>query len=93
LYSEKKVFIRELIQNAHDAIQRRAVKDPSFNREQGHIDILTDLTASPARIIFRDNGLGMSVEDLEEFLSTIGKSGTKAARDEAPEVIGQFGIG
>ncbi len=93
LYSEKKVFIRELIQNAHDAIQRRAAKDPSFNRDQGHIDILTDLADSPARIIFRDNGIGMSLQDLEEFLSTIGRSGTKAARDEAPEVIGQFGIG
>jgi molecular chaperone HtpG len=93
LYSEKKVFIRELVQNAHDAIQRRAVKDPSFSREQGHVEILTDLTASPARIIFRDNGIGMSLQDLEEFLSTIGKSGTKAAKDEVPEVIGEFGIG
>jgi molecular chaperone HtpG len=93
LYSEKKVFIRELIQNAHDAIQRRAAKDPAFNRAQGHIDILTDLTASPGRIIFRDNGIGMSPQDLEEFLSTIGKSGTKVASAEVPEVIGQFGIG
>lgn len=93
LYSEKKVFIRELIQNAHDAILRRATKDPSFSREQGHIGILTDLTASPARIVFRDNGLGMSVQDLEDFLSTIGKSGTKAAGDEVPDAIGQFGIG
>lgn len=93
LYSEKKVFIRELIQNGHDAIQRRAVQDPHFNREQGHIDILTDLTSMPARIIFRDNGIGMTLQDLEDFLSTIGRSGTKEARDEAPEVIGQFGIG
>ncbi len=93
LYSEKKVFIRELIQNAHDAILRRATKDPLFSREQGHIGILTDLTASPARIVFRDNGIGMSVQDLEDFLSTIGKSGTKAAKDEVPDAIGQFGIG
>ena len=95
LYSEKKVFIRELIQNAHDAIQRRAVEDPSFERDQGHIDILTDLTASPGRIVFRDNGIGMTTGDLELFLSTIGKSGTKEAReaDDSLDVIGQFGIG
>jgi len=95
LYSEKKVFIRELIQNAHDAILRRAASDSSFEREQGHIDILTDLTVSPGRIVFRDNGIGMTQQDLEVFLSTIGKSGTREARlvDTLPDVIGQFGIG
>lgn len=93
LYSEKKVFIRELVQNAHDAIQLRAVKDKDFSRDQGHINIITDLAATPARIIFRDNGIGMSERDLDEYLSTIGKSGTQKAREEAPEVIGQFGIG
>ena len=95
LYSEKKVFIRELIQNAHDAIQRRAAKDPAFDRDTGHIDILTDLTAEPGRIVFRDNGLGMTEQDLEQFLSTIGKSGTLLAREaeHVPDVIGQFGIG
>ena len=93
LYNEKKVFIRELIQNAHDAIVRRAHDDPTFEREQGRIHVLTDLTAEPARILFRDNGLGMSRSDLERFLSTVGKSGTRAAAGDAPDVIGQFGIG
>jgi HSP90 family molecular chaperone len=95
LYSEKKVFIRELIQNAHDAIQRRAAEDATFERDQGHIDILTDLTASPGRIVFRDNGLGMTQRDLEISLSTIGKSGTREAReaDALLDVIGEFGIG
>ena len=100
LYSEKKVFIRELIQNAHDAIHRRVVAEPGFERDQGHIDILTDLASNPGKIVFRDNGIGMTQKDLETFLSTIGKSGTKAAREEAAktenelaDVIGQFGIG
>ena len=99
LYSEKKVFIRELIQNGHDAIQRRAACDPSFHRDNGHIDVISDLSGT-GRIIFRDNGVGMTQDDLETFLSTIGKSGTKAARDaaattqqELTDVIGQFGIG
>jgi molecular chaperone HtpG len=95
LYSEKKVFIRELIQNAHDAIQRRAAMDPEFDLGGGRIDILTDLATGPGRIVFRDNGVGMTEGDLEEFLSTIGKSGTLQARetDHVPDVIGQFGIG
>ncbi len=93
LYAEKKVFIRELIQNAHDGIQRRAVEDPGFVRERGHIDILTDLTVEPGRIVFRDNGVGMTEDDLVRFLSTIGSSGTRAAREQIPELIGQFGIG
>ncbi len=93
LYSEKKVFIRELIQNGHDAIVHRAHDDQGFDRDQGRINILTDLTAEPGRIIFRDNGLGMSRTDLERFLSTVGRSGTRAAAGDAPDVIGQFGIG
>lgn len=99
LYAEKKVFIRELIQNAHDAIQRRIADDPAFDRDQGHIDIITDLSGT-GRIIFRDNGIGMTEDDLVTFLSTIGKSGTQEARAAAAEndnaladVIGQFGIG
>ncbi|MCA8993267.1 MAG: ATP-binding protein [Planctomycetaceae bacterium] len=67
--------------------------DPSFDRDHGKIDILTDLSSSPGRIIFRDNGLGMTQDDLESFQSTIGKSGTRAAAGDAPDVIGQFGIG
>ena len=96
LYADKKVFIRELIQNAHDAIQRRIADDPTFDRDQGHIDIITDLSGT-GRIIFRDNGIGMTEHDVVTFLSTIGSSGTRAAReasnDELTDVIGQFGIG
>ncbi|WP_295586854.1 ATP-binding protein [uncultured Lamprocystis sp.] len=55
--------------------------------------MLTDLTAEPGRIVFRDNGIGMSRRDLETFLSTVGRSGTRAAAGDAPDVIGQFGIG
>jgi molecular chaperone HtpG len=84
LYSEKKVFIRELIQNAHDAIQRRAAREPGFHVDQGYIDILTDLTAGAGRIVFRDNGIGMTAEDLDIFLSTIGKSGTSQRKKRFP---------
>jgi molecular chaperone HtpG len=93
LYSEKKVFARELIQNAHDAIVRRAAADESFERTAGRIDVLTDITAEPATITFRDNGIGMTRADLVRYLATIGASGTRRGGNELPELIGQFGIG
>ena len=98
LYSEKKVFFREMIQNGHDAIQRRIRYDPQFDRDYGRIDILTDLTSNPAKIVFRDNGVGMTEQDLVTFLARIGNSGTRAARQgevdhELDKTIGQFGIG
>ncbi|MFT5327382.1 MAG: molecular chaperone HtpG [Planctomycetaceae bacterium] len=96
LYSEKKVFIRELVQNAHDAIQRRAHAEDGFSAgTSGRIDIISSLAEEPYHVIFRDNGTGMSKADLEDYLSSIGTSGTRAARenDHVPDVIGQFGIG
>jgi len=89
LYSEKKVFIRELIQNAHDSIQRRrAVDDSGYG---GRIDI--DARPADLQIIFRDNGIGMNRHDLEEYLSSIGKSGTREEAGTVKGLIGQFGIG
>ncbi|MET8142143.1 ATP-binding protein [Sphaerisporangium sp. NPDC005288] len=87
LYSEKKVFIRELIQNAHDAIRRRARTDPGF----GRIDIETH--PQDLRITVRDNGIGMSKDDLVDYLSNIGKSFTRLQKEETEGLIGEFGIG
>ncbi len=87
LYSERKVFIRELIQNAHDAIRRRMAAEPGFG---GRIDIYC--RPEDDRITFQDNGLGMNRGDLENYLSSIGASGTREAK-EIEGVIGQFGIG
>jgi len=93
LYNRKDTFIRELIQNAHDACWRRSHLDANFDIGQAAIDILSVFSPEPGKIIFRDNGEGMTEQDLIQFLSAIGRSGTKAARDLAPETIGQFGIG
>lgn len=87
LYSEKKVFIRELIQNGHDAIVRRAHEDQGFDRDQGRIHLLTDLTTEPGRIIFRDNGLGMSRADLERFLSAATLRGYVGAAIQLPDPV------
>jgi molecular chaperone HtpG len=88
LYSEKNVFIRELIQNAHDSIQRRKAADAGFG---GQIDIET----RPADLQFsiRDNGIGMSKQDLQDYLSSVGKSGTQLEKGDVEGLIGQFGIG
>jgi molecular chaperone HtpG len=91
LYSEKHVFIRELIQNSHDAIVRRRVQEgDGFT---GKISIET--CPEKLQFIVRDTGIGMNEHDLEEFLSTVGKSATKIAKQEEQTegLIGLFGIG
>ncbi len=94
LYPESDVFVRELLQNAHDSIQLRRVHEPEL---AGEIRIDVD---EPSRVLsFSDNGAGMDRRDIEEFLSVIGNTGTGsrarelAARDVAVATIGQFGIG
>ena len=71
LYPEPDVFIRELLQNAHDSIQLRRVNHAEW---AGEIRIDVD---EPARTLsFSDNGTGMDQRDIEEFLSVIGSTGT-----------------
>jgi molecular chaperone HtpG len=94
LYPEPDVFVRELLQNAHDSIQLRRVHEPELAGE-----IRIDMDESRRALSFSDNGVGMDRRDIEEFLSVIGSTGTGsrarelAARDVAVATIGQFGIG
>lgn len=91
LYSEKHVFIRELIQNSHDAIvRRRAIDGDTYS---GKISI--EARPDDLKFIIRDTGIGMSKEDLIEYLSTVGKGATRIARQEQQTegLIGLFGIG
>src|SRR5262245_28704313 len=67
LYSRADTPIRELIQNAHDAILRRRRRDLSY---QGRIDIEQDRDRH--LLIFRDDGIGLSPAEAEEYLSTLG---------------------
>lgn len=91
LYREKHVFIRELIQNAHDAIVRRRVQDGDGFSGKVSIETRPD----ELQFILRDTGIGMNKNDLEEYLSTIGKGATRLARQEQETegLIGLFGIG
>ncbi len=98
LYSNAKVGIRELIQNAHDSCIRRMVEEnaPLY---QPRIQITTDETRGLLTI--SDNGHGLSATDIEQYLATIGRSYTRQLKeelailspDEAIELIGQFGFG
>src|ERR1039457_1459510 len=91
LYSERKVFIRELVQNCHDSIRRRAKRESDHT---GRIDIET--RPEEGWISFTDNGIGMNKEDLHKQLSRIGASGTNELGRKAEHVtglVGRFGIG
>jgi molecular chaperone HtpG len=98
LYSSRTVTIRELIQNAHDSCTRRALehKEPGY---RPRIDIETDPDAGT--ITIRDNGGGLSRQDIQDYLTTIGRSYTRNLGEklslfqpeEAESLIGQFGLG
>lgn len=91
LYSERKVFIRELVQNGHDSVRRREKREPSHH---GRLDIET--RPEENWISFTDNGIGMNADDLNGYLSRIGASGTKLlgrGKEEVSGLVGQFGIG
>ncbi len=104
LYSKKEIFLRELISNASDAIDRAeylALTDQTIAPEnpKWQIQLLADKEAHTLTIV--DTGVGMSAKELEDSLGTIAKSGTKAFSEalknkegaNIPELIGQFGVG
>ncbi len=104
LYSKKEIFLRELISNASDAIDRAKYlglteKELVADNPEWGIEIAVDKTAKTMMIT--DNGIGMDEADLEKNLGTIASSGTKAFRqalkekggEALPELIGQFGVG
>lgn len=104
LYSNKEIFLRELISNASDAIDRArfaAVSDSGIEEPEGGWKIKLVPNTDENTLTIIDTGIGMNAEDLEANIGTIANSGTKAflkelASAEAadrPELIGQFGVG
>ena len=90
LYSSKDVFLREVLQNAVDAITARKEQEPDFT--DGRIIIAYQETAEGAEVIFKDNGMGLTKEEIHSFLSVIGQS-SKRSEEVRSSFIGQFGIG
>lgn len=101
IYTHKEIFLRELISNASDAVDKLYYKtitegDTGISRDDFGIRIETDRENRTLRII--DNGMGMTREELEKNLGTIAKSGSldfKSEMDKKDEIdiIGQFGVG
>jgi len=94
LYSSEEIFLRELLQNAKDAIMLRRLKDDTFTAGKVKIEIVP--AEEKSVLIFEDNGNGLTLEEVESFLSVIGSSSKKdltelPMRDQS--FVGQFGIG
>lgn len=90
LYSSDKVFLRELLQNAADAIDARKKADKAYT--EGKITVTYQRTKGGAQLTFADNGIGLTKEEIHSFLSVIGQS-SKRDSTVRNSFIGQFGIG
>ena len=104
LYSNREIFLRELVSNASDAINKMRFDSLSnVDRLEGNKDWKIELVADKAKgtLTVSDNGVGMSRESIVDHLGTIAKSGTRAFLDSLkqqevqtrPDLIGQFGVG
>jgi molecular chaperone HtpG len=104
VYSDKDVFLRELISNAADACEKlryEAISHPALLGDDPKARITLLIDADNRRLTVEDNGIGMSRNEMIEALGTIARSGTKAFMDriqaaqggEGAQLIGQFGVG
>lgn len=101
IYSKREVFLRELISNASDAIDKmyyRALTDESITFNQSDYYIRIDLDKENRQLTVSDTGIGMTKEELESNLGIIAKSGSLAFKTEneikdGHDIIGQFGVG
>ncbi|BFM16706.1 molecular chaperone HtpG [Maricurvus nonylphenolicus] len=103
LYSNKEIFLRELISNASDAADKlrfEALSDSSLYEDDAELNIRVDFDKEAKTVTITDNGIGMSRDEVVEHLGTIAKSGTaqflsNLSGDDKKDsqLIGQFGVG
>lgn len=104
IYTHKEIFLRELISNASDAIDKlyfRSLTDDSVKMNRDEFCIMLDVDKEARTLTISDNGIGMTAEELESNLGTIAKSGSFNFKNENADnenaddisVIGQFGVG
>lgn len=93
LYSSERVFIRELLQNACDAIVARQLKSPDWKEGEIHLELIAEAEQVPLLVI-EDNGIGLNESEVRQFLSSIGASTKRDYfTNNRDQFIGQFGIG
>ena len=106
LYSEREIFLRELVSNASDALDKRkylGLTDKKINNSSDVSEIRIEVNNKEKILTISDNGIGMNEEDLKSSLGTIARSGTKAFLEQVASntkdkksdmsMIGQFGVG
>lgn len=103
LYSNKEIFLRELISNASDAIDKlrfEAISSPALYENQSNLDIKISYDKEAKTITISDNGIGMTRDEVVSNLGTIAKSGTReflaqltGDQKKDSHLIGQFGVG
>ena len=101
IYTNKDIFLRELISNASDALDKiyyRSLTDKDVKVKREDLGILLEKDDEKRTLTISDNGCGMTKEELENNLGTIAKSGTLAfkenmSKEEKTNIIGQFGVG
>jgi len=101
IYTNKEIFLRELISNASDAIDKlayRSLIDQNLDIDTSKLEIKIEVDKDKRQIIIKDNGCGMTEQELENNLGTIAQSGSLAFKEanekkEDIDIIGQFGVG
>ncbi|MBH1937442.1 molecular chaperone HtpG [Streptomyces sp. AV19] len=105
IYSNKDVFLRELVSNASDALDKlrlEKLRDDSLDADVSDLHVRIDIDKDARTLTVRDNGIGMSYDEVGQLIGTIANSGTakflqelREAKDEAGAegLIGQFGVG
>lgn len=103
IYTHKEIFLRELISNASDALDKYYYYALQNHESVNDLKIRIDLNEEDRTLTITDNGIGMSADELEDNLGTIAKSGSLAfkeemakkdeKKDEDVDIIGQFGVG
>ncbi len=100
IYTHKEIFLRELISNASDAMDKLYFKSMSENTgiTRSDMAIKLEVNKDDRKLIITDNGIGMTKDELENNLGTIAKSGSLAFKNENEKtddvnIIGQFGVG
>lgn len=100
IYTNKEIFLRELISNASDAIDKRyynLLNDSGDEIDRKDFEIFIETDPKSRILKIKDNGIGMNSEDLENNLGTIAKSGSldfkSMNKDDEISIIGQFGVG